>query len=216
MHEGFNRIFWGLCFVTFDINLGGFEGLPLPAFLAYLMVRSGIKQLINDPYSIDDEGVYPYPHLGESSSDSYPPPTHYFKRAATLALISALIAVPRVAPALYSQFLAQNPLAMLLNFGLGALLDLALGYYLLTGAACLLGVQGNPERKEFYLKRLRLYLVFLGSASIIGIAGLAVGALESSVVFSIAMLVLRIWFILLIHGLKPASDNRPSQAPSAP
>jgi hypothetical protein len=87
---------------------------------------------------------------------------------------------------------------------------------LLTGAACLLGVQGNPERKVFYLKRLRLYLVLLGSASIIGIAGLAVGALESSVVFSIAMLALRIWFILLIHGLKPASDNRPSQAPSAP
>ncbi|MDK9711104.1 hypothetical protein [Acidaminobacter sp.] len=216
MHEGFNRIFWGLCFVTFHINLGGFEGLPLPAFAAYLMVRSGIKQLINEPPPTEVEEAHPKPIIEETSTDTVHPPTHYFKRAATLALISALVAVPRVATAFYSQLLAQHPLAMLLNFGLGALLDLALAYCLLTGAACLLEIQGNPERKVFYLKRLRLYLVLLVSASIIGIAGLALGMLESSVAYGIAMLALRIWFILLVYGLKPASDSRPSQAPSAP
>lgn len=216
MHEGFNRIFWGLCFVTFHINFGGFEGLPLPAFAAYLMVWSGIKQLINEPKPSEGGEARFNPNLGDPPSVTDDPPTHYFKRAANLALISALVAVPRVAPALYSQFLAQTPLVMLLNFGIGALLDLALAYYLLSGAACLLEIQGYPDRKAFYLKRLRLYLVLLISVSIIGIAGLALGMLESSVAFSIAMLALRIWFILLIHGLKPASDSRPSQAPSAP
>lgn len=216
MHEGFNRIFWGLCFVTFHINLGGFEGLPLPAFAAYLMVRSGIKQLINEPKLTEVEMPDPNQVINGPTENTDAPPTDYFKRASTLALISALIAVPRVATAFYSQFLAQHPLVMLLNFGLVAILDLALAYYLLTGAACLLEGQGNPERKVFYLKRLRLYLVLFSSASIIGITGLALGALESSVVFGIAMLVLRIWFILLIHGLKPASTSQPSQSPSAP
>lgn len=216
MHEGFNRIFWGLCFVTFHINLGGFEGLPLPAFAAYLMVRSGIKQLINEPQLAEADSAQANPIMSDPPVGTDHPPTHYFKRASTLAFVSALIAVPRVATGLYSQFLSQNPLAVLLNFGLGALLDLALAYYLLTGAACLLEVQGDPNRNAFYLKRLRIYIVLLGSTSIIGISGLALGMLESSVAFSIAMLALRIWFILLIHGLKPASDSQPSQSPSAP
>lgn len=216
MHEGFNRIFWGLCFVTFHINLGGFEGLPLPAFAAYLMVRSGIKQLINEPKLTEGEGAYPNLTLSDPPENTNYHSTQCFRRAATVALISAFIAVPRAATAFFSQFLAQHPLVVLLNFGLVAILDLALAYYLLTGAACLLEGLGNPERKVFYLKRLRLYLVLLSSASIIGITGLALGALESSVVFGIAMLVLRIWFIMLIHGLKPASDSQPSQSPSAP
>jgi len=216
MHEGFNRIFWGLCFVTFHINFGGFEGLPLPAFAAYLMVWSGIKQLTNEPKLT--EGKSAYPNLTISAPPEYTDchSTQYFRRAATLALISAFIAVPRVATAFYSQLLSEHPLVMLLNFGLVAILDLALAYYLLTVAACLLEGQGNLERKVFYIKRLRLYLVLFSSASIIGITGLALGALESSVVFGIAMLVLRIWFILLIHGLKPASASQPSQSPDAP
>lgn len=245
MHDGFNRIFWGMCFVTFHITIFGFEGLPLPAFIAYLMVWSGIKQLIDEPQptvlkeayagqgqsdaaavtekplnQAPDKLSYPSrdPNLDlspESQSEHDLNPNYYFKRAGTAALISALIAVPRVLPAYFNQLLAQNPLAELLNFGLISLLDLALAYFLFTGAACLLEIQGKPDRKVFYLKRLRAYLLLLSGLSVTSIAVLALGKLEFSVVISIAMLILRIWFIMLIHGLKPAPVGEPSGLPSA-
>ena len=43
MYQGYNRVFWGILFITFHINLGPIR--ILPAFVGYLFISSGINIL---------------------------------------------------------------------------------------------------------------------------------------------------------------------------
>lgn len=179
-----------MCFVTFHITLGGFEGLPLPAFVAYLMVWSGIRQVMSDA-----EPLHP---------ETSPEPNTFFRAAAAVALINALIAVPRVLPVRFNLFLSSHPLISILNLGLITLGELALAYLLLTGGALLLNQQGQAPRMTFYLRRLRRYLILYSGVSVFGVGAMALGQRGALTALSVAMLFLRIWFLTLLHGLKPA------------
>lgn len=46
MKDGYNKIFWGMFFATFHINLGAIE--VLPNFVGLLIVCSGIKEILKD------------------------------------------------------------------------------------------------------------------------------------------------------------------------
>lgn len=46
MYKGYNKVFWGIFFLTFHINLGPIR--ILPTFVAYLIVLSGIKILYQE------------------------------------------------------------------------------------------------------------------------------------------------------------------------
>ncbi|SCZ81994.1 hypothetical protein [Acidaminobacter hydrogenoformans] len=207
MHEGFNRIFWGMIFVTFHITIGGFEVLPLPSFVGFLMVRGGILEILRDPKTaqaqeVGQEAEAFDPNLVSSrrSKDAQ----HYLKRASLIALISAIAAVPRVAAVQFNDFLSGWPLASLFKLELNSILDLALAYYVLSGAVCLLRAQGDSVREAFYLKRLKTYLILLVTASVLGTILMALGVISGwTVVLGMVVLALRIWLIAMLHGLKP-------------
>lgn len=212
MHEGFNRIFWGMIFVTFHITIGGFEVLPLPSFVGFLMVRGGILEILRDPKTAQAQEV-----SAEAKAEALDPnlvsgrkikpaadAQYYLKRAALIALISAIAAVPRVAAVQFNDFLSGWPLASLFNLELNSILNLALAYYVLSGAVCLLGAQGDSDREAFYLKRLRSYLILFVTASVLGSILMALGVISGwNVVLGIVVLALRVWFIAMLHGLKP-------------
>lgn len=212
MHEGFNRIFWGMFFVTFHITIGGFEVLPVPSFVGFLMVRAGILQILRDPgvirtedanEAVVEEALEP-PEVTGNSHKVKTEVQFYLKRAAIIALISAITAIPRVAAVWFNAFLGELPLASLFNLELNALLDLALAYYLLSGAVCLLRAQGDTIREAFYTKRLKTYLILLVAASVLGTAMMALGLTSGwTVILGLGVLALRIWFLAMLHGLKP-------------
>ncbi|MDU5110189.1 MAG: hypothetical protein E6248_07050, partial [Clostridium sp.] len=46
MSRGYNKIFWGILFTLFNINIVGIK--ILPTFVALLIISSGIKILIEE------------------------------------------------------------------------------------------------------------------------------------------------------------------------
>lgn len=175
MFSGYRLIFWGIFFISFHINLGNLQ--LLPNFIGWAMIAGGVGRLRNRQ------------------------PSESFHKASILAFIAVIYSVITFLTEFAgSQALDFNPY-LLFTMMFISIVELLTAYFIIKGSAEYLYNCGNIEFADDLAGRFRNYLII---DILLLIAVLISFTLYSPAItiFAIFGLLLRIWFLMIIHGLK--------------
>lgn len=207
MHEGFRKVFWGLCFATFHITIGGLKLLPVPAFIGYLMVYSGINMVLAGTFkepSADGPEITPNPNAPFSHS-------LFFKRASRMSLVCSAFALVGLFEAFVQSLSIQAPMFSLIWMALESLAGLALAYNLLGGAVALMRAQELEAPAGLLQKKLKMFIILYSALVMAGLVGVTMNQTSAVVIFILMMLGLRLWLIGIIHGLQQPPVTLPQE-----
>lgn len=175
MFSGYRLIFWGIFFISFHINLGNLQ--LLPNFIGWAMIAGGVGRLRNRQ------------------------PSESFHKASILAFIAVIYSIITFLTEFAgSQALDFNPY-LLFTMMFISIVELLTEYFIIKGSAEYLYNCGNIEFADDLAGRFRNYLII---DILLLIAVLISFTLYSPAItiFAIFGLLLRIWFLMIIHGLK--------------
>ncbi len=175
MFSGYRLIFWGIFFISFHINLGNLQ--LLPNFIGWAMIAGGVGRLRNRQ------------------------PSESFHKASILAFIAVIYSVITfLTDFAGSQALNFNPNLLFMMMFI-SIVELLAEYFIIKGSAEYLYNSGNIEFADDLAGRFRNYLII---DILLLIAVLISFTLYSPAItiFAIFGLLLRIWFLIIIHGLK--------------
>lgn len=175
MFSGYRLIFWGIFFISFHINLGNLQ--ILPNFIGWAMIAGGVGRLRNVQ------------------------PSASFHKASILAFIAVIYSIIVLLTQFAgSQALDFNPY-LLFTMMFISIVELLTEYFIIKGSAEYLYNCGNIVFADDLAGRFRNYLII---DILILIAVLISFTLYSPTItiFAILGLLLRIWFLMIIHGLK--------------
>ena len=175
MFSGYRLIFWGIFFISFHINLGNLQ--ILPNFIGWALIAGGVGRLRNRQ------------------------PSESFHKASILAFIAVIYSIITFLTEFAgSQALDFNPY-LLFTVMFISIVELLTEYFIIKGSAEYLYNCGNIEFADELAGRFRNYLII---DVLILIAVLISFTLYSPTItiFAIFGLLLRIWFLMIIHGLK--------------
>lgn len=175
MFSGYRLIFWGIFFISFHINLGNLQ--LLPNFIGWAMIAGGVGRLRNRQ------------------------PSENFHKASILAFIAVIYSVITFLTEFAgSHALDFNPY-LLFTMMFISIVELLTEYFIIKGSAEYLYNCGNIEFADDLAGRFRNYLII---DILLLIAVLISFTLYSPAItiFAIFGLLLRIWFLMIIHGLK--------------
>ncbi len=175
MFSGYRLIFWGIFFISFHINLGNLQ--ILPNFIGWAMIAGGVGRLRNRQ------------------------PSENFHKASILAFIAVIYSIITFLTEFAgSQALDFNPY-LLFTMMFISIVELLTEYFIIKGSAEYLYNCGNIEFADDLAGRFRNYLII---DILLLIAVLISFTLYSPAItiYAIFGLLLRIWFLMIIHGLK--------------
>ncbi len=178
MVSGYRFIFWGLILATFHINIGM---LPiLPVFVGYLNMAHGVR-LIREEYSS--------PQLDKAY------------------LITYLLAVLGIIGQVITWLGRSNDWIRLLPAAYGVL-ELFFMYYLLEGSMAFFHDNGREALEIEYKGKLSLFI----ATELLFIIAILIGSVMMNqgilLIASIAGVILRIWMMILVSGLKSEREDR--------
>ncbi|HHX23618.1 MAG TPA: hypothetical protein GX723_06370 [Thermoanaerobacterales bacterium] len=175
MYQGYRRIFWGIFFLTFTINLGSLK--ILPSFAAYLIIHSGIKTLQNEHSS------------------------HLLDRASKASVVATIISILEIVFVWFVDLDNQSYLAVLW-MTIIILIELILIYFLLVASTDILQHYDHKELAQEYDKKMRIYISSYTLLAIVIIISYTFSFITIMTLASIAMIILRIWLMAIVNSLK--------------
>ena len=175
MYQAYRRIFWGIFFLTFTITIGSLK--ILPSFVAYIIIHSGINLLYNQYNS----------NLLEKS-----------RKAAVIAIVVSLINID------FDLFIDLDIHSLLSIIWLAVILliELILFYYLLEASTDLLQASGHTELAGEYSIKTKNYITIYSILAIALIICYAFLISTMMLLISIALIIVRIWLMVIINSLK--------------
>lgn len=176
MHDGYRRIFWGIFFLTFHINLGQLQ--ILPTFVGFLIIRSGINMLYSS-YSSD-----------------------LFNKASKITIIAAITSLIGAVIELGYMSLELPSFFSTLWMGLILLIEIIYIFYLLEGSTDLLKYYQYNEMAESYILKNRVYLIIFSLTTIAIIISFTFSIDTIMLLASIVMIIMRIWLMVMVSTLK--------------
>lgn len=181
MYQGYRRIFWGIFFTTFHITIGNLQ--ILPSFIGYLVIHSGIKCVIE-----------------EFECDNLRKASNITVLATVVAIISGLLDLGLIESFQTSEF-------SLVWLATVSVLELLYVYYLLSGSVELLEQYKLTEMAESYTSKIKIFIVLYSIFAIAGIVGITFDYDVSLTFFAIAIVIIKIWLMMMISALKNAGQQ---------
>lgn len=175
MSGGYNKIFWGLIFANFHMNLNGIE--LLPAFIGYIIVYLGVETIAKE---------YGNNNLGKSS-----------KLCSILALMSFLVYAIQLA---MSENILINIIFKIIWINVFSVIEMIMVYKLLEGSREVLESNNYKYFKE-YDRKISIYLkgmttsIVMSNINMIFVSGILV------FIGAVISLTLTIWILVIMRGL---------------
>jgi len=177
MRDGYKKIFWGMFFATFHINLGPIE--VLPNFVGLLIICSGIKEILKD---------YKY--------DSFEGALKYISLQVLISFITFIF------PFIGLASLFENIVLSIIWFNIGSILEILGIVKLLEGSSEILAerLSFNDEAIE-YRKKAEKYIfiysivVVLANINFIFMSNIIVA------VIAIVAIIIKIWIMFSLKKL---------------
>lgn len=179
MSRGYNKIFWGILFTLFNINLFGIK--ILPTFVAILIITSGIKLLI------------------EESNEEY------FKKALIFnnirVVITILLFVLDFTP--INEVINSKNIISQIIININMVLGLITMTLLLKGSSEVF--KKNEEISLYYNKRISLYICIFSSLIIIFNLTYIFLNQGMDIIIALPMLVIWLWVAFIFRRLRRES-----------
>lgn len=174
MKTGYRRIFLGIVIMTLHVNIGNLE--ILPRFIGWAVVIAGIVSL---KYS--------------QSAEEY-------KKAEALAITGTLYSIITFITDLDGYLISSITMTLMILFI--SVIELLMEYFIIKGSADYLYDRGNPDYAHKLMKDIRVYAtidsITLFFFTLYYYEGFTIFVTICTIVF----MILRIWFLVMIHGLK--------------
>jgi hypothetical protein len=177
MRRGYNRIFWGLVFSIFHINLGVLQ--ILPAFVCWLIIAHGVS-LLNNEYD-----------------------TYNFDRAHLFAIITfgvSLIGDIATLIGFNSEILIFLPLVF-------AIVELLFINYLLKGSIEYLYSIEEPSMAVAYEGKLKIFIISFIMNTILQCFRYTISSEGLSILALIIGFILIFWLLSLVYQLKKVGQE---------
>lgn len=181
MERGYKKIFWGLFFVTFHLNLGPLQ--LLPPFIGWLITISGVHELTSKL---------------QNSSIS----TESFQRAVTVAwglvvltFIGSMGTLASAGELMESSIFLYYPIIVIM-------LEIITFFYILEGTHKVFSELSFEERKSETQKKLRTYLVMVIPSALIMTFTLFFNHSSSMVIGIILAIIAVIYLLVFFSQLK--------------
>ena len=178
MRDGYKKIFWGMFFSTFHINLGSIE--ILPNFIGLLIICSGIKEILKE---------YKY--------ESFEQALKYISIHAVISFIAF------VSPFIGLATLFENNIGLsIIWFNIGNILEMFGIAKLLEGSAEILSERliCNDESMEYRSKIDKYILIYSIIIVLSNINFIFMGSM-TTVIIAIVALITKIWIMFSLKKL---------------
>lgn len=176
MYNGYNKIFWGIFFATFNINLGGIK--ILPSFIGFMIISIGIDSIYKDTN------------------------IEFFKTARVFAIITIIttgigelqgfISIEAMNFFLFNEFMIVLDIVM----------EMFMFYKCIEGTIEYLKINNHLDLAQSNTKKLRFYIIVL----IIGIIflnfALVFNIIVLNTIVAIMFIILRIYLMVLIREIR--------------
>lgn len=172
MYDGYKKIFWGLFFSTFHINLGVLQ--ILPAFVGWLIVADGINILYNETSNISLKKAYNVTLI-----------------VAGVSFVGFLSAITGGAFNIITYVSLLTPFIVLI-----------FTYYLITGSIDYMRLIGEEEAAVRYEGSLRIYLVIYIINTLAGMILYTIGDSYWLTICTIIGIIQVIWLMFIVKSLK--------------
>ena len=182
METGYRKIFWGMFFSTFHINLGPIE--ILPNFIGLLIICSGIKEILKD---------YKY--------ESFEQALKYISIHVVISFIAFVS--PFVSPFIGLATLFENNIGLsIIWFNIGNILEMFGIAKLLEGSSEILSERlvCNDESMEYRSKIDKYILIYSMIIVLSNINFIFMGSM-TTVIIAIVALITKIWVMFSLKKL---------------
>lgn len=171
MYSRYNKIFWGIFFATFSINIGSLK--ILPSFVGFLIILNGISVLYN-----------------ETQLDS-------FKKAKIFAAIATIMNFTGWILSLFSSDIMNSFLINIIWMVLYAVIEMLLFYKIIEGSIEYFNINGYCEIANDNVMKARFYLIFSTILIILLSINEFLSTSALSILLLIGFIILRIFLMIL-------------------
>ena len=177
MRDGYKKIFWGIFFATFHINLGPIE--ILPNFIGMLIICSGIKEILKD---------YKY--------DSFEKALKYISIQSLISFITFIL------PFIGLANLFENIVLSIIWFNIGSILEILGIVKLLEGSSEILAERlvCNDESIE-YRNKVEKYIVIYSIVVVLANINFIFMSKMIGAVIAIVAIIIKIWVMISLKKL---------------
>lgn len=181
MNDGYKRIFWGIFFITFHINIGI---QILPVFIGLLIVVNGISKLEIEFH------------------------TNKFKQASNFAFIAAFLSFTGSALGQFGDHVFNASILQFFMLTGFSILELLMEYRILDGSIEYMILCNDLKKADIYTNVTKKYIIFFMIYISLQCIFLTIASDNVLLINSLFAIFLRIWFMQIMSSLKNLDWNK--------
>lgn len=182
MKNGYKRIFWGIFFITFHINLGQFQILPV--FIGLLIIVNGISKL-------------------EIEFHSYK-----FNQANYFGFIASFLSFIGSVFGVFGDNVFNASILQFIMLTAFSILELLMEYHILEGSISYMLYCNDLKNAETYTNITKRYTILFMIYILLQCIFLTIALDNVVLINTLFAIVLRIWFMQIMSSLKNLDWNK--------